>query len=87
MVRKCCRPVVVRGVYAVGQGSSISGPRAESGPRRPNNWPVEHRQNAEEIYYISFKIHFSALIIYIFLFIINELFILLKIFVVKIHST
>ena len=54
------------------QGSSISGPRAKSGPRRPNNWPAEQRQNAEEIYYIFFKIHLSVLTIYIFVLIINE---------------
>ena len=42
------------------QGSSISG------PRRPNNWPVEQHQNAEEIYYIFLQIHFPILTIYIF---------------------
>jgi len=35
-------------------------------------------QNAEEIYYISFKIHFSSLVIYIFIFIINKILILVK---------
>src|SRR6218665_1858510 len=45
----------------LGQGSSISGPRAKSGPRGPNNWPAKQRQNVEEIYYIFFKIHFSVL--------------------------
>jgi len=40
------------------QGSSISGPRA--GPRRPYNWPAEQRQNAEDIYYIFFKLDFSV---------------------------
>jgi len=49
--------------YLLGQGSSISGPRAKSGPRRPYNWPVEQRQNAEDIYYIFFKIDFSVLTI------------------------
>src|SRR6218665_2197167 len=34
----------------VDQGSSISGPRAKSGPRMPNNWPAVQCQNAEEIY-------------------------------------
>ena len=47
----------------IGQGSSISGPRAKSGPRRPNNWPAEQCQNAEDIYYIFYKIHFSILTI------------------------
>jgi len=45
-------------VISVLQGSSISGPRAKSGPRRPNSWPAEQRQNAEEICYIFFKIQF-----------------------------
>jgi len=57
------------------QGSSISGPQAKCGPRRPNNWPAEQRQNAEEIYYNFFKIHFSVLKNYI---IINEWLILVK---------
>ena len=59
-------------------GSSISGPRAKSGPRRPNNWPAEQRQNGEEIYYIFLKIHLPVLTIYIFLFIVNERLILVK---------
>jgi len=45
--------------FGLGQRSSISG------PRRPNNWPAEQLQNAEEIYYIFFKIYFSVLTIYI----------------------
>jgi len=53
-------------VDVIKQGSSISGPQAKCGPRRPNNWPAEQRQNAEEIYYIFFKIHFSVLTIYIY---------------------
>ena len=60
------------------QRSSISGPRAKSGPRRLNNWPAEQRQNAEEIYYNFFKIHLSVLTIYIFIFIVNESLILVK---------
>src|SRR6218665_3569647 len=60
------------------QGSSISGPRAKSGPRRPNNWPAEQLQNAEEIYYNFFKIHLSVLTIYIFILIINERLLLVK---------
>ena len=62
----------------LGQWSSISGPRAKSGPRRPNNWSAEQRPNANEIYYIFFKIHFSVLTIYTFIFIINEILILVK---------
>src|SRR6218665_1037726 len=60
------------------QGSSISGPRAKSGPRRPNSWPAEQGQNAEEIYYIFFKTHFFVLTIYVFIFIIKEILILVK---------
>src|SRR6218665_86018 len=56
----------------LGQGSSISGPRAKSGPRRPNNWAAEQRQNADEIYYNFFKVHLSVLTIYLFILIINE---------------
>jgi len=65
---------------SLGQGSSISGPRAKSGPRRPNNWPAEQRQNAEEIYYNFFKVHLSVglLTIYLFILIINERLILVK---------
>ena len=59
-------------------GSSISGPQAKSGPRRPNNWPAEQRQNAEEIYYNFFKVHLSVLTIYLFILIINERLILVK---------
>ena len=60
------------------QRSSISGLRAKTVPRRPNNWPVEQCQNAEKIYYLLFKFHFSVLTIYIFIFIINEILILVK---------
>jgi len=63
-------------VNNLAQGSSISDPRAKSGPRRPNKGPAENRQNSEEIDYIFFKIHFSVLTIYIFN--INEILILLK---------
>src|SRR6218665_2808296 len=64
----------------VRQGSSISGPRAKSGPRRPNYWPAEQRQNAEEIAYIFFKTHFSVFTIYILIiiFIISLMKILVK---------
>src|SRR6218665_819987 len=64
--------------FGLYQGSSISGPRAKSGPRRPHNWPAEQLQNSEEIYYIFFKIYLSVLTIYVFLFIINERLILVK---------
>jgi len=57
--------------FAINQGSSISGPRAKSGPRRPHNWHAEQSQNTEKI--IS-----SVLKIYIFIFVINETSILVK---------
>src|SRR6218665_2630985 len=53
--------------YLVCQGSSISGPRAKSGPRRPQNWPAEQSQNAENNYCIFFQIRSSVLKIYIFI--------------------
>src|SRR6218665_3513057 len=52
--------------FTVNQGSSISGLRARIGPRRLNNRPAEQHQNAKEIYYIFFQIHFPVLTIYIF---------------------
>jgi len=62
------------------QGSSISGPRAKSGPRRPNNWPAEQRQNAEDIYYMFSKNPFFCInnSAYIFIFVINEILILVE---------
>jgi len=56
----------------------MCGPRTKSGPPRINNWHAELRQNTEQICYIFFKIHFSVLKIYIFIFIINEILILVK---------
>ena len=49
------RNVLFTGNICVEQGSSISGPRAKSGPWRPNDWPVEQCQNAEEFITFSFK--------------------------------
>ena|SRR6218665_2506605 len=68
----------VSGCKPLRQGSSVSSPQAKSGPRRPSNWPSEQPQNAEDIYYIFFKIHFYVLAIYIFIFIIHERLILVK---------
>ena len=48
---------------SVHQGSSISGPRARFWPAKAKQLAREVRQNAEEIYYIFFKIHFSVLTI------------------------
>lgn len=36
----------------LGQGYATSHPWAESDPRRPNTWPVEHCQNVVKIYLI-----------------------------------
>ena|SRR6218665_1742935 len=60
-----------RGLQLAARGPKLA-------PRRPNNWPAEQRQNAEEICYLFFKIHFSVLTIYIFISIINEILILVK---------
>jgi len=63
---------------ALVQGSSISRPRAKSGPRRPQNWPAKQSQNAEKNYCIFFQIRSSVLKIYISIFVINETSIVVK---------
>jgi len=53
-------------IDAIGQGSSISSPRAKSGPRKDKQLARGATPNTEEIYYILFKIHVSVLTIYLY---------------------
>ena len=50
----------------IDQGYSVNGPRATSGPRRPNNWPAEQWQIAQKTFLthstITWKLFFLTVL-------------------------